>query len=48
MKVIGAILMLIAVAGAWHGPVDKEYLEDWAAWLFFVILGMIGFLMVTL
>jgi hypothetical protein len=21
MKVIGAILMLIAVAGAWHGPV---------------------------
>lgn len=46
MKIIGAILVLIGIAGAWHGPLDKEYMEDWAAWLLAVILGMIGLLMV--
>jgi hypothetical protein len=47
MIAIGLILILIGVAGAWNGPVDTDYAQDWMVWIFFVILGLIGFVFVV-
>lgn len=47
MTALGVILLLVGVAVAYDGPVDKGYLEDWCIWLFFVIVGAIGLIMIV-
>lgn len=47
MHAIGVICVLIGAIGAWRGPIDPGYAEDWVGFLFFVIMALLGFYMVV-
>lgn len=42
MRIFGGLLAALGVIGAWNGPGDPEYVEDWGAFLFAVTLIIIG------